>query len=45
MIGDFATGMQEPRNGATKTIDVSMGHGFGSDVQSWVERTTKGASR
>lgn len=44
-FGDFATGVQEARNGSTKTIDVSMGHGFGSDVQGWVERTTKGASR
>lgn len=44
-FGDFATSVQENRHGSMKTIDVSLGHRFGTEVQTWVERTTKGAAR
>lgn len=41
-LTDFAAGMHEARNGGIKTIDVSMGHRFGTDVEGWVELTRRG---
>lgn len=45
-FGDFAKSAQETRNGAMKTIDVSLfPDRFGPEVHAWVERTRKGAAK
>lgn len=45
-FGDFATATHESKNGALKTIDVSLTQDrFGPEVKAWIERTRKGAAR
>ncbi|NVB79692.1 MAG: hypothetical protein HOV81_14950 [Kofleriaceae bacterium] len=45
-FGEFAAGLQESRNGAMTTIDVSFYQDrFGPEVKAWVDRTRKGAAR
>lgn len=45
-LGDFAASAQESRNGAVKTIDVSLfPERFGPEVNAWVARTRRGAGQ